>query len=87
MTNPAPDFFDTLATDCELSADRAQTVINAIQRSCLETGEPTYRYCQDMQELTAVVLKMKRLAKQYWDHAQLGFMKEVVQSEGFDPKV
>lgn len=83
MLKPTPDFFDALATDCELSADRAQSVINAIQRNCLETGEPTYFYVQDMQELTSAVLKMQRMASLYRKQSQAGFINEAMKSDEF----
>lgn len=64
------DYFDSLAVDSELAADRALAVINSIQRSCVKNEVPSYHYCQDMQELTSTAQIMHRLAKQYKEQAK-----------------
>jgi hypothetical protein len=66
-----PSFYETLAADCALSADRAQSVINEIQRQCVESGLPSYMFSRDMQDLTTAVITMERLSKQYRAFAAL----------------
>jgi len=54
-----------VANYADVAAQNAQAVINELQNYCQTNDVPTYRYCQDMQELTSATLALGRLAQQY----------------------